>query len=806
MWRQRAGWGVQILRRAHVSPRAFALALLLTLLGGSAAVAFTVTSGFTAAVYANAPSAAVAGVAFSGGSVYAVDPAAGAVYRGSGAAPVSLAPVASLARFASLAGAPTGIAVSGGQLYVARNAAGDVVRLDPVTAAWTSVAAIGCPNAIATDPASGDLFVSSCTSLFRVSAPATTATVSRYADVVPGGFTTYGIAFSADGYLYAVAPSNGTIYRVAGPAPTRTLTTGAIGTVPGARGVAVVGDYLFVSASDSSITKLPIPELAQAALTALAGGDPGDLDLTGPDGCVYASQGAAVVRLGDASGGCALAAAAPPPPPATLTLARISTTQPLVGGGDQTFTATLANATAQGGVAVTFAVSGANSRTVTTTTAPNGIATFAYTATTTGTDTIVATATVNGTTLTSNALTLDWPRAFDSAPPTITYAVTGTQGGSFGCPRADVGTPGVTEYCGWYTSPPTLTWTVTANGPSGIDTTATQCPPFALAGSSPITGTPVTCIAYNGDGTSAALQVRLLATATPPTITAHATTSDGAPYAAATPTALPVTVTFDCVTALGPDGLVGCTPPVTVSAPGVTTVLGTVVDIAGTTRTTTFVVDIATQSTTTRITSMLVARGGSVSARLVGGDGIAPVVGRTITFAAGGLTATGVTGANGVATATLALASGQYALTAAFAGDATDLASADASTLTVYETTRFVVWSARATVGASVQLYGDDWASQIGDAQARKPFDHFKGYAATATATVWTGTPGDTTKAPRTVARYVAVIATTGATRRGELITGDVARIVVVRVDGDGKHGYDGRVGDRLFGTVVGSP
>jgi len=570
--------------------RVFGLAILVTFIGTSAATAFTTTSGFGASVYANgvAPATAPAGLAFIGTTMYAVDPADGGLYR----APAGAAPL-TFTRVATIGASPTGIAALGGALYVTL-ASGDLVRIDPTTGAVLATVAtasdIPCMNALAADPATGDLFITSCDWLWRVASPAAAPAITRYTQLFPGGASTYGITISADDTIFVAAPSFGQIWRIQGPtqAAGSPPLRGVVAYAVSPRGLALISTFLFINGADGTITKAPLPEAGGAPVVALAGGDAGDLETLGPDGCVYASQGAAVIRLGDDHGGCDLVHAAPPPPPPSLTLVNVSTSPPLVGGGDQSFTAALANVASPGNVSVTFTVTGANPVVRPETTAPNGVASFAYSATHTGADTIVATAIVGGTTVTSSALTVTWPRAFDRAAPTISYAVPlGTHGTTFGCPKLDVGQIGVLEYCGWFTSPPTLTWTVTANGASGIDLVRTSCPLFMLEGNSPIGGTPVTCIAYNGDGISSSLQVRLQATASPPSIVPSAVNATGT-YVPGALSASPVRVTFACDSALGAEGITSCTAPVTLSDDGSISVPGAVTDVAGTTRTATF--------------------------------------------------------------------------------------------------------------------------------------------------------------------------------------------------------------------------
>jgi hypothetical protein len=92
-----------------------------------------------------------------------------------------------------------------------------------------------------------------------------------------------------------------------------------------------------------------------------------------------------------------------------------------------------------------------------------------------------------------------------------------------------------------------------------------------------------------------------------------------------------------------------------------------------------------TQASTLTITSLpLLPQGATVvSAKLVGPGGT-PVVGRIVKFTAGTVTATGVTNASGIASATLTLKPGLYTLGASFAGDTAFTASAASAALVVY--------------------------------------------------------------------------------------------------------------------------
>ncbi|HEV2251213.1 MAG TPA: Ig-like domain repeat protein [Candidatus Limnocylindria bacterium] len=569
------------------------LGLLFTLLSASVAVAaFAPQPGFSATNYATLPAGGTStGVAFIGTVMYSLDSASGQLYATASAG-------TTVAVGTPIGGAPAGMAASGGSLYVTRRTPNDIVKVDPATGAFTTVvlsAAVAdtVMIGVAAD-AAGNLFVATAAGYIWTVPTAPTIGTPSIDTQLTGNPAVYGIAVDSAGTLYVsvtTGAANG-IWQIKGPIGART-STGSIGApVSGARGVGIIPGYVLVNNTDGSITKLIVPGVGSGAdALALTGGLVGDLGAIGTDGCFYASQGNTVVRLADANGLCNLGNAAPPPPAPTLVLARTSTNAPYIGNGDQTFTATLTNVPAPDGTAVNFTVTRGTTSTVYPALAgPTGVASFSYAATAIGTDTITASAVINSTLITSNAVSITYTRALDFIVPTITYTVTGAHntGPAFACPQAGIGTPGVVEYCGWYTSQPVVHWNVTTTGPSGA---VWNCPDYVLLGNSPSTGTPTTCFANNGDGKgSTSLTVYLQALTTPPTITASATTPNG-PYTGGW-TNQNVTVSFACASdpTFGPASpIVSCTPPVTVSAEGTTTLVsGTVLDIAGTTASTTY--------------------------------------------------------------------------------------------------------------------------------------------------------------------------------------------------------------------------
>lgn len=568
-----------------VGRRVFSIAMLafaLLISTAGAAFAFTAQSGFSATSYASGyVTGGPAGVAFIGSTMYTADPADGGLYANTAAG----TPV----RVGTIGGTPTGLAAFGPSLFVIQSATNSVGRVDPATGLAGATLAVSADvaglrlNGIAADPVNGDLYLTAEQGyLWVIRAP---YRAPAFLLQLTGAPATFGLAVATDHSLYVATERPGSTSGIRQITPS--LAQGPVGPdYLGARGVGVIPGYIFVSNADGSILKIVMPGVGSGSdAAALLGGAAGGPATIGGDGCFYASQGAGVVRLADAGGTCGLAAAAPAPPPPAITLVRTSTTLALIGNGDQAFTATIANITPLNGIAVTFAVTrGTSVTTYLRSTDTNGTASFGYTPPTPGTDVITASAVIGGVTITSAPISLTWPRALDTVPPIVTYTVNPAAPATpvFSCPNPLLGTPGSEEYCGWYTSPPTVHFTVT-RGVGGTTDPIYDCPNYTLTVSSPLSGTPVTCTARNADGISTARTVVLQAVLSAPTIDRSAATAVG-PYSGAAPTNQDVTVTFSCATdpILGPGGISFCGPTQTVTAEGVHTVTGFVLDVAGT--------------------------------------------------------------------------------------------------------------------------------------------------------------------------------------------------------------------------------
>jgi len=253
------------------------------------------------------------------GNLYVNDIVTGNVYKFGPAGGVASS-TTELATPSSLGGhLPHGLAFGkDGNLYVNLVDTGQVVQLDPNTGAIirTVTSAVPGASALATDPLSGDLFVSqsgtggacsfgpsSC--IFRVSNFATgTGTVTVYASVPSAD----GLAFGPDGTLYAANGVN--VAKIAGtnsPPPTPDTWT-IIASVSGADGMAISANlfapFLYSNNNGGTITKIDLSTSPPTLTNIVSGGSRGDFATVGSDGCLYATQTDTVIKVTNADGSC----------------------------------------------------------------------------------------------------------------------------------------------------------------------------------------------------------------------------------------------------------------------------------------------------------------------------------------------------------------------------------------------------------------------------------------------------------------------------------------------------------------------
>jgi hypothetical protein len=300
-----------------------------------------------------------------------------------------------------------------GRLYGVRRAVGDVVEINPTTGAVIRVVASvsGGENGIATDPISGDLFVTtSFGGLWRISGFSSgPGTATQYTGLDDND----GIVFAPDGTLF-VAGINGEVWSISGTGgPTPPIVT-VLATLPGRPdGIALAANvanpgrppFLFVNRNDGTLSKVDLTQSPPIVSNVFTGGSRGDFVAVGPDGCAYATQTDRVLKVTNADGSCPFAPTSAAP---GLSLTPAVVVPNPTQGTPETFTATFHNITVPAGTPVTLTVIGPNLQSRLGRTDANGQATFTYTGTFTGTDALFATATVSSQTLTSNVAQVTW--------------------------------------------------------------------------------------------------------------------------------------------------------------------------------------------------------------------------------------------------------------------------------------------------------------------------------------------------------------------------------------------------------------
>jgi uncharacterized repeat protein (TIGR01451 family) len=195
-----------------------------------------------------------------------------------------------------------------GRLYMARGTQHDVVELNPASGEIirTVVSGLPCPVGLATDPISGDLFVSNvfCPggSIMRISGLANGPGIARpYA----GTQDADGLTFAPDGTLYAAGGTK--VMRIEGTGSSSPGKVSDVAAVPKVDGIVYApattmdDEYLVVVRNDGEIDRLDFDGRLTAVVT---GGSRGDLVTVGPDRCMYATLQDRVIKVGPATGQC----------------------------------------------------------------------------------------------------------------------------------------------------------------------------------------------------------------------------------------------------------------------------------------------------------------------------------------------------------------------------------------------------------------------------------------------------------------------------------------------------------------------
>ncbi len=353
------------------------------------------------------------------GNVYKFGPSGGAA---GSANRITTSPYASTDQLSGLA-----FSKDGQHLYMARQfggGGGDVVEISLTDGSIIRevVGGISCATALATDPISGDLFVSQpCTpptgsnNIVRIINPqAVSPSTSIYAS--PGQSSD--LTFAPDGTLYTTSYNAGfgNLY-IASISGTNSMTPGTVtylaidnnaasAVVPAFNPINVSApQFLLLNRILNDVAELDLTKMPPVTSEALTGGSQGLYMKTGPDGCAYATQSDRIIRITALDGTCNFAASAASP---TLSLSPSVVTPNPAQGTSATFTATLSNVNSPAGTSILISVTGANGQTRQARADASGRASFSYTALAPGLDTLVATTTIGNTTLTSNQAQVTW--------------------------------------------------------------------------------------------------------------------------------------------------------------------------------------------------------------------------------------------------------------------------------------------------------------------------------------------------------------------------------------------------------------
>ena len=296
--------------------RTFLLSILCLLapvvsLGQTAASGYAVSNFATGFANSGTNGIGPIGLAFdANGNLFVGDYTTGFLYKfGPGG---GVASAATQLNSSAIPGSIAGLTFTkDGRLYLDRQANGDVVEVDPSNGTvLRTVASIGHATGLATDPISGDLFVSLACG--PPSCPIAIYRISNFANG-PGTVTVYapvfadGIAFGPDGTLY-------TDILVTVIAGTNSPTPGAVTRFP----LGVQVDGLAVSADPNTpflygnslgvINKVALVNGTLTLTDIVTGDSRGDFATVGPDGCLYATQTDRVLKVTNADGSCV-----PPP-------------------------------------------------------------------------------------------------------------------------------------------------------------------------------------------------------------------------------------------------------------------------------------------------------------------------------------------------------------------------------------------------------------------------------------------------------------------------------------------------------------
>ena len=323
-----------------------------------------------------------------------------------------------------------------GRLYATHGATtgdfhtGDVIEIDPGTGALLRVVVspVTCPNGLAVDPLSGDLFFtdpcfgagSDNPALTRVTDPADTdpgrpTAAVEYALLpsTPNGV----VSFASDGTIYV-----GTAYGST-PSPVYSVTGTDQPAPPIVAAVPDVNSFYWVNVANMqpsgaahslfALGLAPTPPHAQLNLIDITVDPvtitPIALDIgcstIGPDGCLYSSTPDTVYKIAPTVGACSFTGTSRSP---SLALTPETVSPNPDQGSTQTLMAVLRNVELPAGIPVRFRIEGANEQTLMARADAQGIATLEYRGVFSGSDVITASAQIDAMTLVSNSARATW--------------------------------------------------------------------------------------------------------------------------------------------------------------------------------------------------------------------------------------------------------------------------------------------------------------------------------------------------------------------------------------------------------------
>jgi hypothetical protein len=403
--------------------------------------------------------AGAAGMAFDrDGNLFVVDVADGHLYKFGPAGGVANASTRITTTPYVIGTCVQGLAFSkdGEHLYMARQGCvpgGNVVEISRTDGHIVRTVApnIPCATGIATDPISGDLFVSSpcppgggTNQIYRVQNPESmTPTVVTYA--TPGH--AQGLTFTPDGTLWATPrrydlfPNRRDVVKIDGTnsaSPGQvTVLLSQLAADPLFVATNVVPELdpadpgnpqaLYVINGNGGLYRMDLTQDPPALTPMATGGDFIIIMIGGPDGCLYFDDRDRVVRVSAADGTCG--AAPTTGGPALLLTPRTPIPNP-VQGAQHTLTAQFANVAVPEGAPVFFMIDGANKHTGLSRTDADGRATYTYTGFASGRDTVLADAETDGILITSNPANVVWAVGQHSS----FLSLTGASGGVAGVP------------------------------------------------------------------------------------------------------------------------------------------------------------------------------------------------------------------------------------------------------------------------------------------------------------------------------------------------------------------------------------